>query len=206
MKGFEDLPSDWSPAEIWCDVNGQRYQMVRFIVAGQPIQQGNIIAGRYGNLYDKTKGLRPWRDMVSWAAKAAMAGGYRRRTGDMKIVGPPHRDDKMIGDTFSLVTRLDLFDGPVAVDVTFIRRRPKTVPEHARKKGITQRQWDAGATVALISFPDLDKLVRAAEDSMTGIVYHDDAQVVECHSRKRYADVGETPGIIVTVTSNVDVK
>jgi Holliday junction resolvase RusA-like endonuclease len=190
MKGYENVPSDWSPAEIRYTEDGQRHQTLRFIVAGQPIQQGNIIGNRYGNLYDKTKGLRPWRDMVSWAAKAAMAGGYRRRTGDMKIVGPPHRaDEKMIVDTFSTAFRLEKFTGPVLLDVTFIRRRPKGMPKKS--------------TPPHIKYPDLSKFVRAVEDSMTGIVYNDDAQIVTTYSHKRYAEFGESPGAIITVT---DVK
>lgn len=34
--------------------------------------------------------------------------------------------------------------------------------------------------------PDCDKLVRSCFDSMTGIVWHDDAQVVELFARKHY--------------------
>lgn len=34
--------------------------------------------------------------------------------------------------------------------------------------------------------PDLSKLIRSSEDAMTGVLYADDAQVVEVHSRKIY--------------------
>lgn len=189
MKGYEDQPSDWSPAEIRYTEDGQRHQTVRFIAAGQPIQQGNIIAGRYGNLYDKTKGLRPWRDMVSWAAKAAMTGQYRRRCPDgMTIVFAPLSQTGTSAPTVvaPLTFHLDLFDGPVAVEILFVRARPKGMPKKSTRPHT--------------KFPDLDKLVRAVHDSMTGIVYQDDAQIVESHSRKRYAELGESPGIIVTVS------
>jgi crossover junction endodeoxyribonuclease RusA len=193
MIGFENVPSDWSPAEIRYTADGLRHQTVRFIVAGQPIQQGNMITGRHGNIYDKTKDLRPWRDMVSWAAKAAMAGGFRRRSPDaMKIVGPPHSGDAMIVDTFTWTTTLELFTGPVGIDILFVRRRPTSMP-----KKLTRPHT---------KFPDLDKLTRAVLDSMTGIVYQDDAQVVQIYCRKRYAELGETPGILVTVTCCVEVK
>ena len=47
---------------------------------------------------------------------------------------------------------------------------------------------------------DLDKLVRALHDSLkTARVYHDDAQVVEIVSSKRYAALGEAPGVTVEV-------
>lgn len=44
--------------------------------------------------------------------------------------------------------------------------------------------------------PDLDKLTRAVLDALTGIVYRDDAQVVELLASKRY---GRSPGVRVFV-------
>jgi Holliday junction resolvase RusA-like endonuclease len=178
MRGFEDVPVDWAPASVWIADDGTRHQTLEFIVPGQPIQQGNIISGKYGNLYDKTKGLRPWREMVTRAATVAMRGDYR------------HRQPLYKRDNGAL--QLDVFIGPVMLDVTFVRQRPKTKP---KREG-----------TAHTKFPDLDKLVRAVGDSMTGVVWNDDTQVVEIHCRKRYADVEESPGAIVLVTSNVEVK
>lgn len=37
--------------------------------------------------------------------------------------------------------------------------------------------------------PDLDKLVRATMDALTGVIYADDAQVVEISTRKQYGPV-----------------
>jgi Holliday junction resolvase RusA-like endonuclease len=37
--------------------------------------------------------------------------------------------------------------------------------------------------------PDLDKIVRATGDALTGVIYHDDSQVVEIVARKRYGAV-----------------
>ena len=36
--------------------------------------------------------------------------------------------------------------------------------------------------------PDLGKLLRAIEDSMTGVVYEDDSQIAEAHIFKSYGD------------------
>ena len=44
--------------------------------------------------------------------------------------------------------------------------------------------------------PDLDKLTRAALDALTGVVFHDDAQVVDLHVHKFYSP---TPGVRVVV-------
>jgi len=43
---------------------------------------------------------------------------------------------------------------------------------------------------------DLDKLVRAAFDAMSGVVFGDDAQVVQCRAQKDY---GTAPGVVVWV-------
>ena len=45
--------------------------------------------------------------------------------------------------------------------------------------------------------PDTDNLMKAIADGLNGIVYHDDAQVVEVNGSKRY---GERPMMVVTVT------
>jgi Holliday junction resolvase RusA-like endonuclease len=180
MRGYEDVPVDWAPASLWRDDDDEWHNTLEFIVPGQPIQQGNIIGNRYGNLYDKTKGLKVWRAKVAWQAQAAMKGRYRL-----------HNPHYLAHPVSVLVGTLTAFDSAVALDVTFVRRRNKTMPK------ITPQH---------ITYPDLSKLVRAVEDSMTGIVWGDDKQVVETRSRKRYADPDETCGAHISVTSNVKVK
>lgn len=57
----------------------------------------------------------------------------------------------------------------------------KTTPPHTKK-------------------PDLDKLIRALGDALTGVVFVDDSQIVSFgDTRKRYAEIGETPGVRITV-------
>ena len=47
--------------------------------------------------------------------------------------------------------------------------------------------------------PDLDKLIRAVCDSLTGIAYKDDSQVVSLHAQKTYVDKGnEGVGVVVS--------
>jgi len=75
-------------------------------------------------------------------------------------------------------------DGPVVVEVGFILHRPESLPKkvaHCTKK------------------PDVDKLARAALDALTGIVFKDDAQVVDLLARKRYVRPGGTTGVLVSV-------
>lgn len=63
---------------------------------------------------------------------------------------------------------------PTKITITFFMPRPKTV----------KRPWPSVA-------PDLDKLVRAVLDGLTGVAYEDDGQVVQIHAQKLYgASVG----------------
>lgn len=48
-----------------------------------------------------------------------------------------------------------------------------TKPKSAKRRAMTTR-------------PDSSKLLRAVEDALTGILYADDAQIVETHIRKHY--------------------
>ena len=55
-------------------------------------------------------------------------------------------------------------------------------------------------TPAHVKKPDLDKLLRALGDALTGVIYADDAQIVSYgDSRKRYAAIGETPGVTIRI-------
>lgn len=60
--------------------------------------------------------------------------------------------------------------GPMVVTLDFYFSRPKS----AKKRN--------GMTVK----PDVDKLARAVLDALTGIIFHDDSQVVHLTARKHY--------------------
>ena len=71
------------------------------------------------------------------------------------------------------------WEGPVVLTLHFYLTRPKSV----------KRQYPSVR-------PDVLKLARAVEDAMTGIVYRDDAQIVEETLIKRYANT-EPPQVVV---------
>ena len=75
-------------------------------------------------------------------------------------------------------------DGPKLLTLHFSLPRPKSL---AKKKAPHLKK------------PDLDKLVRAVNDALTGILYHDDAQIVSILASKEYAHVDETPRVHITV-------
>jgi len=66
----------------------------------------------------------------------------------------------------------------VGIGITFVFVRPKS---HYTSKGALR----AGAPTHP-GKPDIDKLCRAVLDALTGILYHDDAQVVSLNASKRY--------------------
>lgn len=76
------------------------------------------------------------------------------------------------------------FLGPIAIRVTFALPRPATLPRrittHTKK-------------------PDLDKLLRNIGDALRGVLYRDDAQIVEWHGRKVYAPIGALPQAEITI-------
>lgn len=74
-------------------------------------------------------------------------------------------------------------DDGVFVDLCFYLPRPKSLPKR-RMVLVTKK-------------PDLDKLIRAALDGLTGIVFDDDSQVVTIKASKAYAEVGRGPHLCV---------
>lgn len=69
--------------------------------------------------------------------------------------------------------------GPVAIEVWFYLDRPKR-PKHK---------------VYPIAKPDLDNYFKGFSDALLEIAYQDDAQIVEAHTYKRYAQPGTEPRI-----------
>ena len=75
-----------------------------------------------------------------------------------------------------------MFLGPVRLTVSFEVLRPKG---HFRT-GVRAAELRPSAPQYPTVKPDLLKLTRAVEDALTGIVWRDDAQVVEQRLEKRY--------------------
>lgn len=80
--------------------------------------------------------------------------------------------------------KMELYDGACAVDLTFYMPKPKSKPK----------------TQTLVSTkPDIDKLIRAVLDSLTGTIITNDSRVVDIVARKRYSI--EAPGVSIKLTS-----
>lgn len=77
------------------------------------------------------------------------------------------------------------FTVAVAVRVEFVIERPKSVSASKRPLPVVK--------------PDLDKLIRAIGDALTGIAWKDDGQVTAWIANKRYAEEGELAGAYIEI-------
>ena len=82
--------------------------------------------------------------------------------------------------------------GPLRLDVRFQLPRPKA---HFTTAGVLRES----APVFPTKRPDATKLLRAVEDALTGVVWLDDAQVVEQHVSKAFVGGGEDPDVNIVV-------
>jgi Holliday junction resolvase RusA-like endonuclease len=80
-----------------------------------------------------------------------------------------------------LMKNRELYAGPLLLNVTFYRPRPKG---HFTGKGALTRSAPKHPTTK----PDLTKLIRPLEDALRGVVFKDDAQICETQARKRYGE------------------
>jgi Holliday junction resolvase RusA-like endonuclease len=93
-------------------------------------------------------------------------GGGRMIESSAKV-RPWRQDVAAAADTLIEPLRPDWrpLDGPLAVSMVFTLRKPQSAPKRTRTYPIRT--------------PDLSKLVRSTEDALTGLVWVDDARVVE---------------------------
>jgi crossover junction endodeoxyribonuclease RusA len=133
-----------------------------------------------------------WELDVFVAGRPAPQGskkGFVRRGKVIQVEMSPHvgtwREDVRAACLQTWGRRAPL-DGPLELEVEFVRKRPVSAPKSRTPHASTA--------------PDLSKLVRSTEDAITSAgVWVDDARVVRCVASKRVAEVGETPGAHIRV-------
>lgn len=77
-----------------------------------------------------------------------------------------------------------LLPGPVGLVLVFLLPRPGSLPRRVRYP---------------MKKPDLDNLVKGVKDAIRGVIYRDDAVVVDTLARKRFAGEAEHPGVTIYV-------
>ncbi len=92
----------------------------------------------------------------------------------------PFRQDVRIAAMDNTPAGWDLSQ-PMHVTYVFHFARPKS---HFTSKGKLSRRAPEHPTGRNIG--DIEKLARAVSDALTGVIYHDDSQVVEMDLRKTY--------------------
>tara|TARA_Y100000310_G_scaffold241983_1_gene246136 strand:- start:445 stop:885 length:441 start_codon:yes stop_codon:yes gene_type:complete len=120
--------------------------------------------------------------------KTVVTGGGKFRMISSGSKGLPFWRQRIATEAQAAMDGAPLFGGPLAVAAHFMVPRPKSRPkkyQHADKQ------------------PDIDKLLRALLDALTGTIYEDDRQIVQVNVRKAYAGsafgCSEVPGVKVFV-------
>lgn len=98
-------------------------------------------------------------------------------------------------------------EGPITLHCVFIFRRPDShylPPAKTKGRGKREVLREGSPDIHYISTPDVDKLVRAVGDSLTGFAYDDDKQVSSLWADKRWGEADMT--IIDVMTADEDYK
>lgn len=90
-----------------------------------------------------------------------------------------------------------LIECPLKIDVTFYIQPPKYI---SCKKKIREKL--EAEEIFCSKKPDIDNYLKALLDSMTGIIFKDDGQVVECRAKKLYSSKPRIEFIIKEVLEN----
>jgi Holliday junction resolvase RusA-like endonuclease len=106
----------------------------------------------------------------------AMQTGSIRRLPDGRAF--PARRHTEWGNRIALAAQAvrppTLFEGPIIMKVGIVRSRPPSLPK--------RETWP-------IKRPDLDNYLKGLMDSLRGIIYRDDAQVVDLRVQKFYGPI-----------------
>ena len=140
---------------------------VTFTVHGTPVAGGSK-RGFYNQhtrrviITDASDKARPWKALVHDAAAQAMT--FRGDDGTNGYLPP--------------------LEGPIELEVVFWMPRPKSHFGTGKRAGILKPGAPGFHTVK----PDTTKLLRLIEDSLTGVVWRDDAQVARQVALKLYGE------------------
>lgn len=129
------------------------------------------------------------------ATAGSKRGFYNQKLKRVIMVDDCGRSKDWRGDVIHFATAAHQeapLEGPLFLHVTFGLARPKGHFGSGRNAGRIRE----GAPLYPTTKPDCTKMLRALEDALTGVLWKDDAQIVEQVVHKEYND---RPGAQVTV-------
>jgi crossover junction endodeoxyribonuclease RusA len=153
-----------------------RFVQVIIDIPGEPVPQGSMVAVAKGIVRHSTQGRA--RRLPEWRTAIADYGAKAMKK-----------------------QRLRPLPGPLSVEVRFTFPYRKSDYGTGRNEGKLKLTAPFRHSVR----PDLDKLVRAVDDALKGIVWIDDAQVCSMYALKVY---GYNPGVrivVETISSRIPV-
>lgn len=141
--------------------NGPHFWVV---ITGEPQPAGSKTAFVHPKtnkaiVTDANKKAKPWKEQVAHVAGQALA----------------ERPEIIAGG---------LWDGPVALELIFYRPRPAA----HYGSGANSAAVKPSAPPYPITRPDALKLARGVEDALTGVLWRDDARIVDGVQRKRWGE------------------
>lgn len=98
--------------------------------------------------------------------------------------------DSIWGQAMPFAPKVNCLDWPVRLDLVFYFPIPKSLS--AKKRSALQGQPHCGR-------PDLDNLLKAVVDALTGPFWFDDKQIYEMHIGKLYSTISGRPGVAVDI-------
>ena len=127
---------------------------------------------------------------IAWARAGRVVGKLARTYTPNKQAA--HMQTVKFAALAAMKGRRTWYDAPVEIEVTSF-----FVPAKSWAKW--KRDAATMGTFPHTQKPDADNLVKIIKDALTGVVWRDDAQVVDVISRKRYGDVARTEIVVRSI-------
>ena len=109
--------------------------------------------------------------------RASTRGGFVRMYTDAKTLG---YEAAIADEAARAMSGAEPFETPMQMQVSCYYPIPKSWPKKIKQEAIDEERFPNVK-------PDLDNVVKAVLDALNGVVYLDDAQVVNLVATKRYA-------------------